>query len=259
MMTFIREMESKTSEELLSDYRHSKDHIIKQEIVMRYVPMVRVIALSMKEVYSGFAQTDDIVNEGVIALMKSIDKYDPEKNVKFDTYINKRIKGLIIDMARKQDWVPRSIRKSAKELSEAVNQLYTELGRMPGDEEIAEHMNLTIEQYREKVSKSNFFGILSLEVITEENGEARKTAKLTADDIKNTPEHILISSEMDSELRKGIEVLRDREKQVITMYYHKNLNMREIAEHLEISEPRVSQIHANALRKLRNEMNRFME
>ncbi len=258
-MTFIREMESKTSEELLSDYRHSKDHMIKQEIVMRYVPMVRVIALSMKEVYSGFAQTDDIVNEGVIALMKSIDKYDPEKNVKFDTYINKRIKGLIIDMARKQDWVPRSIRKSAKELSEAVNELYTELGRMPRDEEIAEHMNLTIEQYREKVSKSNFFGILSLEVITEENGEARKTAKLPADDIKNTPENILISSEMDSELRKGIEVLRDREKQVITMYYHKNLNMREIAEHLEISEPRVSQIHANALRKLRNEMNRFME
>ena len=258
-MTFIRELESKTSEELLSDYRHSKDHMIKQEIVMRYVPMVRVIALSMKEVYSGFAQIDDIVNEGVIALMKSIDKYDPEKNVKFDTYINKRIKGLIIDMARKQDWVPRSIRKSAKELSEAVNQLYTELGRMPGDEEIAEHMNLTIEQYREKVSKSNFFGILSLEVITEENGEARKTAKLPADDIKNTPEHILISSEMDSELRKGIEVLRDREKQVITMYYNKNLNMREIAEHLEISEPRVSQIHANALRKLRNEMNRFME
>ena len=258
-MTFIREMESKTSEELISDYRHSKDHMIKQEIVMGYVPMVRVIALSMKEVYSGFAQTDDIVNEGVIALMKSIDKYDPEKNVKFDTYINKRIKGLIIDMARKQDWVPRSIRKSAKELSEAVNQLYTELGRMPRDEEIAEHMNLTIEQYREKVSKSNFFGILSLEVITEENGEARKTAKLPADDIKNTPENILISSEMDSELRKGIEVLREREKQVITMYYHKNLNMREIAEHLEISEPRVSQIHANALRKLRNEMNRFME
>ena len=90
-MTFIREMESKTSEELLSDYRHSKDHMIKQEIVMRYVPMVRVIALSMKEVYSGFAQIDDIVNEGVIALMKAIDKYDPEKNVKFDTYINKRI------------------------------------------------------------------------------------------------------------------------------------------------------------------------
>ena len=183
-MTFIREMESKTSEELISDYRHSKDHMIKQEIVMRYVPMVRVIALSMKEVYSGFAQTDDIVNEGVIALMKAIDKYDPEKNVKFDTYINKRIKGLIIDMARKQDWVPRSIRKSAKELSEAVNELYTELGRMPRDEEIAENMNLTIEQYREKVSKSNFFGILSLEVITEENGEARKTAKLPADDIK---------------------------------------------------------------------------
>lgn len=258
-MTFSKDMEPKTSEELLSEYKRNKDHMIKQEIVMRYVPMVRMIALSMKEVYSGFAQTDDIVNEGVIALMKAIDKYDEEKNVKFDTYINKRIKGLIIDMARKQDWVPRSIRKSAKELSEALNHLYTEFGRLPKDEEIAEHLGLTIEQYREKVSKSNFFGILSLEVITDENGESRKVAKLPSDDIKNTPENILINNEMDRELNKGIEILRERERQVITMYYHKNLNMREIAELLGISEPRVSQIHANALKKLRLEMNKFME
>jgi len=257
-MTFSKDVELKTSEELLFEYKQNKDHMIKQEIVMRYVPMVRIIALSMKEVYLGFAHTDDIVNEGVIALMKAIDKYDEEKNAKFDTYINKRIKGLIIDMARKQDWVPRSIRKSAKELSEAVNRLYTELGRMPDDEEIAHHLDLTPEQYKEKVSKSNFFGILSLEVITDENGETRKTAKLPSDDIKNTPEHILINNEVDDELRKGIEVLKERERQVITMYYHKNLNMREIAQRLGISEPRVSQIHASALKKLRLEMNKFM-
>ncbi|MGB5824028.1 MAG: sigma factor, partial [Proteocatella sp.] len=86
-MTFCKDMESKTSEELLLEYKQTRDHKIKQEIVLRYVTVVRRIAIKMKDVYSGFAQTEDIVNEGVIALMKAIDKYDIDKNVKFDTYI----------------------------------------------------------------------------------------------------------------------------------------------------------------------------
>lgn len=257
-MTFCKDMESKTSEELLLEYKQNHDHKVKQEIVLRYVTVVRRIAVKMKDVYSGFAQTEDIVNEGVIALMKAIDKYDIDKNVKFDTYINKRIKGLIIDMARKQDWVPRSIRKSAKEISEAVNILYATNGKMPTDNEIAGHLGITIEQYWEKVSKSNFFGILSLELITEDTGENRKSSKLPPSDAENSPENILISDEMGKMLQSCLDVLREREKQVIIMYYHQNMNMREIAENLSVSEPRISQIHSNAIKKLRLEMKKFM-
>lgn len=257
-MTFCRDMESKSSEELLLEYKETHDHKIKQEIVLRYVPVVRKIAIKMKDVYSGFAQTDDIVNEGVIALMKAIDKFDLDKNVKFDTYINKRIKGLIIDMARKQDWVPRSIRKSAKEISEAINALYAANGKMPSDNEIASHLGISLEQYWEKVSKSNFFGILSLELITEDTGENRKTSKIPPADLEYSPENILLNDEMGKVLKLCLDSLRDREKQVIIMYYHQNKNMREIAEELNVSEPRISQIHANAIKKLRLEMKKFM-
>lgn len=257
-MTFFRDMESKSSEDLLLEYKETHDHKIKQEIVLRYVPVVRKIAIKMKDVYSGFAQTEDIVNEGVIALMKAIDKFDLDKNVKFDTYINKRIKGLIIDMARKQDWVPRSIRKSAKEISEAINSLYSSNGKMPSDSEIANYMGISLEQYWEKVSKSNFFGVLSLELITEDTGENRRSAKIPPADIEYSPENILLNDEMGKVLKQCLEVLRDREKQVIIMYYHQNKNMREIAQALNVSEPRISQIHANAIKKLRTEMKKFM-
>lgn len=257
-MTFFRDMESKSSEELLLEYKETHDHKIKQEIVLRYVPVVRKIAIKMKDVYSGFAQTEDIVNEGVIALMKAIDKFDLDKNVKFDTYINKRIKGLIIDMARKQDWVPRSIRKSAKEISEAINSLYSSNGKMPSDNEIANYMGISLEQYWEKVSKSNFFGVLSLELITEDTGENRRSAKIPPADIEYSPENVLLNDEMGKVLKQCLEVLRDREKQVIIMYYHQNKNMREIAQALNVSEPRISQIHANAIKKLRIEMKKFM-
>lgn len=257
-MTFFRDMESKSSEDLLLEYKETHDHKIKQEIVLRYVPVVRKIAIKMKDVYSGFAQTEDIVNEGVIALMKAIDKFDLEKNVKFDTYINKRIKGLIIDMARKQDWVPRSIRKSAKEISEAINQLYAVNGRMPSENDIANYLGITIDQYREKVSKSNFFGVLSLELITEDTGDNRKASKIPPADIEYSPENILLNDEMEKVLKHCLDILRDRERQVIVMYYHKNKNMREIAEELKVSEPRISQIHANAIKKLRQEMKKFM-
>lgn len=257
-MTFYRDMESKSSEELLEEYKRTHDHRIKQEIALRYVPTVRKIAIKMKDIYSGFAQTEDIVNEGVIALMKAIDKFDLDKNVKFDTYINKRIKGLIIDMARKQDWVPRSIRKSAKEISEAINLLYSANGKMPSDNDIANHLGITLEQYREKVSRSNFFGILSLELITEDTGENRKTSRIPPADMEYSPENILLNDEMGKVLKHCLEVLRERERQVIIMYYHQNKNMREIAEALNVSEPRISQIHANAIKKLREEMKKFM-
>ncbi|MGB5823192.1 MAG: sigma-70 family RNA polymerase sigma factor, partial [Proteocatella sp.] len=131
-------------------------------------------------------------------------------------------------------------------------------GKMPTDDEIAGHLGINIDQYWEKVSKSNFFGILSLELITEETGENRKSSKLPPTNAENSPENILINGEMERVLQNCLDVLREREKEVIIMYYHQNKNMREIAEALSVSEPRISQIHSNAIKKLRLEMKKFM-
>lgn len=139
-MAYCNEMEFKSNEELLMEYKLTKDEGIKQEIVLRYIDTIRVIAHQMRDVYISFTQLDDIVNEGVIAVIKAIDKFDLEKNVKFETYISKRIRGLIIDIARKQDWVPRSIRKANKDINTATEALYAKTGRTPTANEVADFM-----------------------------------------------------------------------------------------------------------------------
>ena len=112
-----------TNEELLKKYQDTRELAVKQELVMRYVYIVKSIALQMRDVYVSFAQIDDMVNEGVLVIMNALDKFDFEKNVKFETYIFKRIRGMIIDLARRQDWIPRSVRKSAKEIDNATIEL----------------------------------------------------------------------------------------------------------------------------------------
>ena len=127
------QLEDKTNEELFKEYKVTKNNRIKQELVLRYVYIIKNIALKMKGVYTSFAQMDDIINESVIVLMNSIDKFEPEMNVKFEAYISKRLRGLIIDMARKQDWIPRNVRKNARLIDDATNVLYNKLGRFPTD------------------------------------------------------------------------------------------------------------------------------
>ncbi len=131
-----KELSSLTNEELLTEYQRTGKLDVKQELVMRYVYIVKSIAIQMRDVYISFAQIEDIVNEGVLVIMSALDKFDPEKNVKFETYISKRIKGMVIDMARKQDWIPRSVRKNARDIDEVTTKLYNELGRYPTPEEI---------------------------------------------------------------------------------------------------------------------------
>ena len=110
--------DGRTNEELLELYQMTGDAEIKKELTLRYLYIVKSIAVQMRDVYLGFTQVEDIINEGVIVLMKALDKYDVSKNARFETYVSRRIRGMIIDIARKQDWVPRTVRKSSKEIQE---------------------------------------------------------------------------------------------------------------------------------------------
>lgn len=257
-MVFQDKLDSKTSEELLAEYKKTKDQRIKQELVLRYIYIVKNIAIQMRGVYISFAQVDDIINEGVLALMSSIEKYDIEKNVKFETYISKRIRGLIIDIARRQDWVPRSVRKSAKDIDNATNILFSELGRFPTDKEIADYLHISLEKYQEDLGKTNLFNLLSLEMLLEDSGGNRKSNQLLNTNPDFMPEQHLESSEFELALKKGLETLRKNEQMVVSLYYRKELSMKEIASILGLSEPRISQIHANAIRKLKIYMENFI-
>lgn len=259
-MIFPKELEDKTNEELLSEYKINNDEAVKQLLVVRYVYIVKMIAMQMRGVYLSFAQLDDIVNEGVIALIHAIDKFDPDKNVKFETFISKRIRGLIIDLARKQDWVPRNVKKSAKSIDSAANILFDKLGRYPTDREIADYLHISIEKYWSDMGNTNLFNMLSLDSLIEETGtNEQKRFQLLNTNPDNIPEQILQTNENEKVLEEALSCLRKNEQLVISLYYRKELNMKEIASVLEISEPRVSQIHANAIRKLRIHMERYMK
>lgn len=257
-MDYQSQFQEKTNEELFAEYKMTGEQAIKQELVLRYVYIVKNIAIQMRGVYLDFAQLDDIVNEGVLALMTAIDKFSLDKNVKFETYISKRIRGLIIDIARQNDWVPRSVRKNAKEIDNATNYLFTKLGRMPNDQEIATHLDISLEKYKQELGKTNLINVLSLETFLEDNGARKRSNQMMITNYETMPEEYLQNSELRRTMKKGLESLRKNEQMVISLYYKHDLSMKEIAGVLNVSEPRISQIHANAIRKFRIYMERIM-
>lgn len=249
----------KTNEELLLLYKETLDLEIKQELVMRYLYIVKGIAIQMRDVYVSFSQVDDIVNEGVLAIMSAIEKFDPDKQVKFETYVSKRIKGMVIDLARKQDWVPRSTRKSTRDIEEAAITLYNELGYSPSNQEVADYLNIPIEKYHELMRKASLFNVLSLDMVLAEAQENSNRMRIPQGQEKDQPENQFLEKELREQLEKGILKLKENEQLVISLYYVDELNMRQIADVLQVSEPRISQIHSNAIKKLRKYMQKFNE
>ncbi|MFI3173892.1 MAG: FliA/WhiG family RNA polymerase sigma factor [Bacillota bacterium] len=241
----------KTDHELFLEYKALPTPEMKQELVLRYMHIVRNVAVHMRGVYNDFAQIDDIVNEGAIVIMNAIDKFDVTKNIKFESYISKRIRGLVIDIVRKYDWVSRSVRKGNKDINEAMNFLYTNLGRMPTDQEIANHLNMPLAKYEEMLSKINLMSVVSFESMLEDSYEGKVNSQIVNPDLETLPEYHLDTMERESELKEAIGTLRENEQLVVSLKYNEELSMREIAQVLGVSEPRIFQIHANAMKKLR--------
>ncbi len=250
------EIAAMSTEELLLTYKQTSREELKWPLVLRYVGLVRSIALQVRGVYSSFAQVDDIINEGVLALVGAVDKFDLEKGVKFETYVSKRIRGAVIDLARRQDWVPRSVRRKAREIDQVSNELFAELGRYPSDEEMTARLGITVDQYQEDLANSSLCNILSLDSLFEDR--EKNSADVADSDSYSRPEESLMRQELLETLTEGISSLRENEQLVVSLYYQKNLSMKEIAQVLEVSEPRISQIHSRAIQKLRTYMKQYM-
>ena len=234
-------------EVLFDEYRRNPNDELKWEIVMRHSGIVKNIALQIQGVYCTFAQLDDIINEGLITMAKAVDKYDPSIG-KFETYVSKRIRGMIIDLARQQDWVPRPVRRRAKEIERANSELYNELGRFPTDQEIAQRLGITDEEYQDTMANSSMYSVVSLEE-TLEGYEQIAGPEETAADMM--PEASLERMEMLDELTEAISSLRENEQIVLSLYYQKDMKMKDIAEILGVSHARASQIHTRAIQKLK--------
>lgn len=254
-----QEIEAMTTQELLVAYKQTGLQELKWPLVLRYVGLIKSIALQICGVYSSFAQVDDIINEGVITLMSAVDKFDPEKGTKFETYVTKRIRGMIIDLARRQDWLPRSVRKRSREIDQTVGELYSELGHFPTDTEIAAKMGISQAKYQEELVNTALCNVMSLEALFESREQGDTGVSFPCCDSSLQPEQSLQEEELKEKLAEGIRSLRDNEQLVLSLYYQKELNMREIAQVMGVSEPRVSQIHSKAVQKLRLYLDKYLK
>ena len=253
-----REIEEMDTQDLLRLYKETGDENLKWPLVLRYEGLIKSAAMQIRGVYSSFAQVDDIINEGILTLLGAIDKFDPDKGVKFETYVSKRIRGMVIDLARKQDWIPRNVRKRAKEIDLAVAELSATLGRAPTDGEIAGYLGISQERYQKDAANIALSNVLSLDVLMDTRETAGYQLEVPSNDLQSQPEAVLQEREMQRALAEGISQLRENEQIVLSLYYERNLHLKEIAQVMELSEPRISQIHTRAIQKLRNFMEAYL-
>lgn len=231
---------------LWEKYYATRDVNVRNKLIEKYSYLVKIIALKLRGIYQQYGDVDDIINEGIIALMEVIEKYDISKNVKFETYASIRIRGAIIDYVRKQDWIPRKVKSDYKSIKEAEDTLTDRLGRTPSNYEVAEYINIDIKDYNSIINNAYGGSILSFEELL---GEANIRG---ADEFSGykLPEEEIETRELYMVLKESINNLNEKEKLIISLYYKEELKLKEIADILNISNSRVSQIHSSALQKM---------
>jgi len=218
--------------------------------------MVKCIALKTIGRYQYFNYMDDLVNEGLIALLDAVEKFDPDKKVKFETYASIKIRGAMIDYIRKQDCFPRRLKRIAKNLNEAENDLSHKFGRNPTDQELADYLGVSLEDYQKMQAETCSLNMLSFEELIYEKGAENIEFGMTSDPIRG-PEQVIAEKELEDVLADYIDHLNEKEKLVISLYYKEQLKIKEISSVMEISDSRVSQIHSNALRKLKKSLTEY--
>lgn len=144
----VEDLETRANEELFMIYKRTRDNRVKQELTMRYIYIVKSVAYQMRDVYNDTMQPEDIINEGVIEIMKAIDRYDVEKDNKFETFISRRIRGMVIDLIRKNDWMPRNYHRDRKNIEDARDELQRKLGHSPSDEEISKYYKMDVKKIK---------------------------------------------------------------------------------------------------------------
>nr|WP_312577399.1 FliA/WhiG family RNA polymerase sigma factor [Sedimentibacter sp.] len=242
-------------ERLWEQYAKTKDIAIRNQIIEKYSYLVKIIALKIRGIYEQYGDVDDVVNEGIIALIDVIDKFDLSKNVKFETYATIRVKGAIIDYVRKQDWTPRKVKTDAKILNQAEKELNLKLGRTPNDNEIAEFLQMDIEEYNQIVSNTLGTSIMSFEELV---GEANLRNREIKYDYE-LPEDLYETKELNEVLKESINQLKEKEKLVVSLYYKEEIKLKEISKILNISNSRASQIHSMALEKLGKSIREYLQ
>ncbi len=252
-------------EQMLRDAKERYSEIpasLKEQIVLEHAPLIRYIVNRIAVRLPSHIDLDDLHNTGVIGLMDAIEKYDPEKNCKFKTYAEFRIKGAILDQLRSLDWVPRSVRQKGRRLERAYGEVEQRLGRSATEEEVADSLGLQIEKFHELLNQVRGVSLVNLEELRGTGPDGERTggyADIVEDVHSENPFSALKLSETKRLIGDTIASLPEKERLVISFYYHEDLNMKEIGSILGITESRVCQIHTKAVLRLRAKLKALLE
>lgn len=258
--TEIGNAERLTEEEfdfLFTKYRETKSIDIRNQLVMAYSYIPKTVAIQLRGISQGYAQVDDMINQGVITLMDCLDRFDKDKGIKFEYYAFMRVRGGIIDLVRKQDWIPRRVRDMAKKMNQAQNVLSNELMREPTISELAEYMEISENKLESVCCEINNSVVFSFEELIQ-NLSQMGTALEGDATTDMSPEKSLVREEMMEALKNAINSLNEKERLVISLYYYENLLLADIASVLEVSVQRVSQIHTKAVSKLKTALESYI-
>ena len=234
------------------EYKRTNDPGLREKLILQYTPLVKYVLGRIALTIPDILESEDILSYGIIGLITAVERFDPAKGVKFETYAISRIRGSIIDELRSLDWIPRSARQRTREITRAMADLEVELQRTPTDQEVAARLGLDLEKYRQSLA-TTAIGTFSLDqpVAADEDSELISVVDVIPDESSPDPSVQAEMRELEDELTAAIETLPERERLLLSLYYREDLTMKEISQVLEISESRVCQIHARAVLKLR--------
>lgn len=238
---------------LWKKYKRTKNRGLKEEIVKRYLYLVKYVAGRVAIGLPPNVEFNDLVSYGILGLFDAINKYDVTQGNKFETYAVSRIRGSIMDELRKLDWAPRLLRKKAREIEKKSRELEDKLGHAPGDDDVAKGLKISVDELNNIYSELSSTTFLSLDEVWQNDEGNKPISRLQTieDSIHSNQFQFVHQSEVKELLANAIDDLPEREKLVVVLYYYENLTLREIGEILNVSESRVCQIHTKVVLRLR--------
>jgi RNA polymerase sigma factor for flagellar operon FliA len=239
---------------LWQEYKRSRDPGVRDRLILTYAPLVKYVAGRVGSGLPAHVDEGDLVQYGLLGLISAIERFDLDRDIKFETYAIARIKGAIIDELRAMDWVPRSVRARAREIERAIAELEKKLMRAPTDQEIADKVGITEEELGDsltEISRSSIAALDELWTVSSTGGDQIALIDTIEDTQGPDPQASLSETEMKEAIADAIARLPEREKLVVTLYYYEELTLREIGEVLGVTESRVSQLHTKAILRLK--------
>lgn len=237
-------------------YTKNPTQEMREQIIIEYAPLVKIVAGRLSMYLGGNVEYEDLVSYGVFGLIDAIDKFDTNKDVKFETYASLRIRGSILDQIRKMDWIPRTVRQRQRKIDEAIKSLEARTGKTPTDEMLAEELGVSGEELLSWQSQLKITNVVSLNEFVESGNEPVMDAKGNFRFAQ--PEEVIAETELKRMLKDAMQLLTEKEQKVILLYYYEDLTLKEISRVLEVSESRISQLHTKALQKMKKKMGPYM-